>query len=532
MPSGTEEIVHYNGKAYLIWKKGDKEGIIFDAINKPTFLMPQRKDILEMIDRQLKRIDELSKEDPVAAEKLAIQLLISLHRLYHGGKDFTGLKIAQYFDSDILELVSEMEKEYGLKQWLKEYATKRGYLNVHISSGASSWDETQAIYQYYYGHLQSKENLYQGPEKIIYRHGTYGNIIPDVLNLGGLASPDYFKARGLIKKTGESGRGGSGYTGHAVSFSYLANKPAQIGGGWGSQQAFEYPIAFAIDDSKAKEIDTYDGTMSGEKLVGAKPVVISTFQSAGLEQSVTDQLVSFLFKKQWLWSREESDVPTVASVSPYVDIDTIRKGIISEFPDLKQQVVEKVINILKQSKGGFVPLNAITHLFVPYFVVDEVRRLFHDHGYENIKIMPLGFNQSGSIEDGPELESLLSLLDTLSGKERVTVETVPISLVKEVVTEAVNPHASSVILPNRSAQPLRQIHADMAMNSPGGIDLNSANLNFQIKRDGKGVPLPIDQQDLSKLRQIAGFVPVLIEIKPAAGLPIFSSLQKTLQLSS
>ncbi len=63
----------------------------------------------------------------------------------------------------------------------------------------------------------------------------------------------------------------------------------------------------------------------------------------------------------------------------------------------------------------------------------------------------------------------------------------------------------------------------------GGIDLNSSNLNLQIKRDGKGVPLPMAQQNMARLNRIRGFVPYIIEIKPAAGLPIFSELQQKLQ---
>ncbi len=60
----------------------------------------------------------------------------------------------------------------------------------------------------------------------------------------------------------------------------------------------------------------------------------------------------------------------------------------------------------------------------------------------------------------------------------------------------------------------------------GGIDLNTANLNLQIKRDGNGVPLPISQQDLEHIN-IDGLVPVIMEIKPAAVLPVFSELKNT-----
>ena len=70
---------------------------------------------------------------------------------------------------------------------------------------------------------------------------------------------------------------------------------------------------------------------------------------------------------------------------------------------------------------------------------------------------------------------------------------------------------------------------DRAQNIPGiadrngGIDLNSAGLDMQIKRDGNGVPLPISQQNLDNIK-INGLVPVILDILPAAGLPLFSEV--------
>jgi CheY-like chemotaxis protein len=66
----------------------------------------------------------------------------------------------------------------------------------------------------------------------------------------------------------------------------------------------------------------------------------------------------------------------------------------------------------------------------------------------------------------------------------------------------------------------------------GGIDFNSVNLNLQIKRDGKGVPLPLAQQDMAQLSRIQGFEPEIIEIKPALNVPIISELQQKLQIST
>ncbi len=53
----------------------------------------------------------------------------------------------------------------------------------------------------------------------------------------------------------------------------------------------------------------------------------------------------------------------------------------------------------------------------------------------------------------------------------------------------------------------------------GGIDLNSANLNLQIKRDGAGVPLPVKMQDLENIK-IDGLIPEILLIQSVTNLPI------------
>ena len=55
----------------------------------------------------------------------------------------------------------------------------------------------------------------------------------------------------------------------------------------------------------------------------------------------------------------------------------------------------------------------------------------------------------------------------------------------------------------------------------GGIDFAQANLNMQIKRDGQGVPLPVSQQNLDNIH-IDGLVPVILNIQPAVGVPLFT----------
>jgi len=63
-----------------------------------------------------------------------------------------------------------------------------------------------------------------------------------------------------------------------------------------------------------------------------------------------------------------------------------------------------------------------------------------------------------------------------------------------------------------------------AMITPGGIDMNAAHLNLQIRRDGRGVPLPVGQQDIENIN-IDSLVPIILDIKPALATPLLSELQ-------
>jgi len=57
----------------------------------------------------------------------------------------------------------------------------------------------------------------------------------------------------------------------------------------------------------------------------------------------------------------------------------------------------------------------------------------------------------------------------------------------------------------------------------GGINLDPAMLNLQIKRDGKGIPLPINQQPIGNMK-IDGFMPVIINVTPINDLPLLLGL--------
>jgi len=58
----------------------------------------------------------------------------------------------------------------------------------------------------------------------------------------------------------------------------------------------------------------------------------------------------------------------------------------------------------------------------------------------------------------------------------------------------------------------------------GGIDLNAANLNLQIKRNGSGMPLPASEQPM-ELMNVQGFTPLIINVVPFNPAVILSQLE-------
>ncbi|MBI5416009.1 MAG: phosphoglycerate kinase, partial [Candidatus Omnitrophica bacterium] len=61
---------------------------------------------------------------------------------------------------------------------------------------------------------------------------------------------------------------------------------------------------------------------------------------------------------------------------------------------------------------------------------------------------------------------------------------------------------------------------------PGGINLDPALLDLQIRRDANFVPLPLPQQPIETMR-IEGFIPVIINITPVMDLPLLLGLAGT-----
>ncbi|MBF0330420.1 MAG: hypothetical protein HQL17_00665 [Candidatus Omnitrophica bacterium] len=62
---------------------------------------------------------------------------------------------------------------------------------------------------------------------------------------------------------------------------------------------------------------------------------------------------------------------------------------------------------------------------------------------------------------------------------------------------------------------------DDSLKAKGGIDLGDGHLNMIIRRDSNNIPLPVAQQGIERFK-IDGLVPEILDIRPAASLPLFS----------
>lgn len=69
------------------------------------------------------------------------------------------------------------------------------------------------------------------------------------------------------------------------------------------------------------------------------------------------------------------------------------------------------------------------------------------------------------------------------------------------------------------ASGLRGDQGSLAEKKYGGINLNPALLDLQIKRDENGIPLPVSEQPIQQIN-IEGIMPVIINITPVANLPM------------
>ncbi len=162
-------------------------------------------------------------------------------------------------------------------------------------------------------------------------------------------------------------------------------------------------------------------------------------------------------------SKEESFQYTYDSADEY-----------TEYLDMDQSVAG-----IQNEKGvnKFVPLEDITHVFVPYFIVAETTGIFKEQGCHHIKVLPLGFDKNQR----------------------------PIKM-------------DSAMMANvQGENPFQK-------NNPGGIDLNEEFLNLQRQGRGLDFEMPFNSQNIETI-PIDGLSPVIFQIIPT-NLPLLLGISE------
>ncbi|MFT5387480.1 MAG: hypothetical protein ACI9E5_000608 [Candidatus Omnitrophota bacterium] len=107
---------------------------------------------------------------------------------------------------------------------------------------------------------------------------------------------------------------------------------------------------------------------------------------------------------------------------------------------------------------------------------------------------------------------------TMSFSSVVRVRDVELPIAKVKLMRELNPVATLEEL-----GPVSDAAVIERVERVGGIDLNPKLLDLQIKRDGSGIPLPMNFQPLENMN-IEGFLPVIINVTPIANLPLLLGL--------
>ena len=135
--------------------------------------------------------------------------------------------------------------------------------------------------------------------------------------------------------------------------------------------------------------------------------------------------------------------------------------------------------------------------------MDELKNVLQEKGVDRGVIDQLGAFDAENFKSTKPAMTFYSVIEVSSDKSWVTVEFME----------------NGVMIQYKFDKNGRVDKA--SLNENGGIDMNAAHMDLQIKRDGNGVPLPVSQQNLENIR-IDGLVPVLLDIKPVTGMALFN----------
>ena len=277
---------------------------------------------------------------------------------------------------------------------------------------------------------------------------------------------------------------------------------------YGSGEIKQRTCVFSVEPAyfSGKKEDIPGFLMKYGKDIPDSTYMIDEINRRGIENAVTEVPIfvegDYLFKIQFSVSSGHPQSPSESPASPA----SSRPRNAAMTASIRAFVFVLASLLLQQSGFGksIKPKNEITwgisHL-----------------GHENVYI----FRVKGNVVDYEKIKKFINKQGSLSAQDKKALKAAlkedqgvkSYQYIDKVITRITLPRG------DRAMGGVQQKEDNITKY--GGIDMNSANLAMLIKRDGKGMLLPVSQQNLDNIH-LNGLVPHIISIRSAEDLPIFA----------
>lgn len=260
--SPHERAFCFQNRVYHVWREGPRADEVFLAIDKTPeddVETISSDEFLQTLSTYLQEISEGRSSQDLA------RLQQYILRTCYGDDSRLGWEQARLYDlngqGELINEIMVQMLEKGMSQYLSDFAQEQ---EIDLPAYKLNLQEQDVIPLYYDGLTQNdiRENRWDKEETpIVLKHGTYSHILPNFVQMRGLAARDYYQSFGINKYYGGEGQGKGSYTPHDVSFWYTEDGEPIISGGHGSQRAYDYPMMIGISQEKADKLKLHLGTM-------------------------------------------------------------------------------------------------------------------------------------------------------------------------------------------------------------------------------------------------------------------------------
>jgi len=192
---------------------------------------------------------------------------------------------------------------------------------------------------------------------------------------------------------------------------------------------------------------------------------------------------------------------------------------ILEYTTANQYGTAQIYLYLNESTTPYEILTVTENNPIPNIVISNLKPVFNNtSSYVQMDLTAYNANPTSSypvtVSASTNLNNWHNIYNTTNSGTSPIKITIPQTKLPSQQFFKASPTTNAPISSGSAQGPSSNIN-NLASNSDpllkGGIDFSQSNLDMQIKRDGKGVVLPVNQQNLASIH-IDGLVPVILNI--------------------